>query len=210
MPWASSTVYLADTPDARAVLLADAVVIDHVFAFSVGGLTSAPQIVKGDGRLLAVRSPGRARDKGLLPDALDWAPLDGLLAPRLAPLRAALEGDNSRIALPDPALRWMEDLAARVNAPVAWYQAEADHGEPDAELAWVIDVGGPDAAVDIRFERTPSLYARVRRKLVRIGAEDRVRDPLAMALAHLGVVLDSPWFEPHAPHYQWAGRRVTG
>lgn len=208
MSWAASTLYLHDTPAARDVLLSAPALRGHTFAVDLAALAAPPRLADGSaGKLLAVRSPGRARDAGLLPDAFDWSGLHGLLAPRLAAHRPALKGDNARIAPPDAALSWMEDLAARVNGRVSWYQAESTHGDPDAELCWVIDVGGPARvrfdAEEVAFDRAPTLYARHEGRFRRMGAEGFTRDPLAMGLLHLGVRLDSPWFEPHTPAYRW-------
>lgn len=211
MSWSASTLYLADTPSARAVLGAEPSLAGHVFAVDVGALDPGPQVADSvSGRLLAVRSPGRPAAG--LPDGLDWTGLDGLLAPRLAAHRPALRGDNARIAPPDALLRWMEDLAARVAGTVAWYQAESSHGDPDAELAWVIDAGGPArvrfGGEDVPVDRSPALYARQDARFRRLGRDGYTRDPLAMGLLHLGVRLDSPWFAPHAPHFDWGARRV--
>lgn len=200
MPWAASTLYLDDTPSARAVLSTDPRLAGHVYALDVGALEFGPNLAEGAaGKLLVVRSPGRPRDLPLLGQGFDWTGLDGALAPRLAAHRGQLGGPASRIAPPDTHLRWMEDLAARVCGRVAWYMAEAPEGDPDAELSWVIDWSG---AV---------LYLRKGPAFVRIDAagSTRCRDPLSMALSHFGAHLDSPWFAPHAPHFDWAPLRIA-
>jgi hypothetical protein len=214
MSWAASTVYLADTPDARAVLSADPRLQGHVFAFDLSKLAHAPTLAEGaSGGLLAIRSPARKGEVGLVPDGFDWASLDGGLAPRLAGARAALKGDGSRVAPPDAPLRWLEDLAARVCGRVFWYQAEASHGDPDAENAWVIDFGGPTTlrfgGTSVALDRAPTLYARIDRRFVRVGEAGPCKSPLTMGLLHLGALLDGPWFEPHAGHFDWASRRVA-
>lgn len=210
--WAASVVYLPDTAAARAVLGADPPLAGHVFALDVGAVEHPPVIAAGfDGRLLAVRSPGRARDLGALAAGFDWSPLKGRLAPRLGAARPALPGPASRIAPPDAALAWLEDLAARTAGPLAWYQAESTGGEPDAELAWVIDWRGPDRVDDEPVDRAPCVYVRRPRDTARVdaaGARTVGREPLGAALLHLGLRLDGPWFTPHRPDFDWASRAV--
>lgn len=200
MPWAASTLYLDDTPAARAVLGADPRLAGHVFALEVATLEFGPALDPGTtGRLLVVRSPGRPRDLPLMGQGFDWSGLDGTLAPRLAAFRSHLGGPASRIAPPDSHLRWLEDLAARVCGRVAWYLAEAPDGDPDAEMSCVIDWSG---AV---------LYLRAGPAFKKLDATGTTRsqDPLTMALGHFGVRLDSPWFAPHAPHFDWATRQIS-
>lgn len=213
MGWAASTIYLPDTDDARAVLLAEPRFAGHVHALDLARLEQAPALCDGArGRLLALRSPGRPRAE--LPDAFDWAGLDGGLGARLAVHRPQLEAANARIAPPDALLRWLEDLAARAGGPLCWYQAEADHGDPDAELCWILDHGGPTIlrfpGREVELDRSPAVVARQRWRFLRFGVgEPRpVRDPLAMALLHHGAWLENPWFEPHTPWFDWASRRI--
>ena len=200
MPWAASTLYLDDTPAARAVLGADPRLRGHVHALDVGALEFGPVLDPGaTGRLLVVRSPGRPRDLPLLGQGFDWAGLDGVLAPRLARFRAQLGGPASRIAPPDTHLRWMEDLAAQACGRVAWYMAEAPDGDPDAELTWVIDWSGP-----VLYLRTGAAFVARNE-----AGSSRAKDPLTMGLGHFGVRLDSPWFAPHAPHFDWASLQIA-
>jgi hypothetical protein len=199
MPWAASTLYLGDTPAARDVVRADPHLAGHVFAVDLGALEHGPHLRDGaSGRLLVIRSPGRVRDLPMLVHGFDWSKLDGVLAPRLAAFRRGLGGPASRIAPPDRQLRWIEDLAARVCGPVCWYMAEAPEGDPDAELCWVVDWAGP------------ALYTRQERTFVRIdptGSTPSV-DPLTAALRHHGAELDSPWFAPHSPGFDWEACRL--
>lgn len=205
--WAVSTVFLADTEAARAVLAADPRLAGHVWALDLATVERAPTVAAGfDGRLLLVRSPGRARDAALLPAAFDWSGLKGGLAARLGFVRPSLPGAASRLAPADAQLRWLEDLAARVAGTVAWYQAESTGGEPDAELAWVIDWRGPGVVDGEPVDRAPCVYVRGDRGPRRIdtgGTHPVAREPLGAALLHLGVRLDGPWFTPHRPDFNW-------
>lgn len=210
MPWATSTVYLHDTPDARAVLAADPALKGHLFALDLAAVELPPRTAAGS-RLLAVRSPVRPRDLPLVGDGFDWKGLDGALAARLAPARSALEGASSRIAPPDKPLRWLEDLAARVCAPVVWYMAEAVASDPEAEIAWVIDWRGPATVEDEPLDRSPCVYSRRDRRVLRLspaGAAVMERDTLGAGLLHLGVRLDGTWFTPHRPDFDWGALRL--
>lgn len=212
MSWAISTVFCADTPTARAVFAADPRLGGHVFALDFATVELPPKVGAGfDGRLLALRSPIRARDVGLVGDGFDWAPLGGELAARLAGVRPGLSGPSSRIAPPDKALRWLEDLAAYLAAPVAWYMAEADTGAPEAEIAWVLDWRGPSTVDEEPLLRAPAAYTTKAHRNLRLdpqGATGAAREPLGAALLHLGLRLDGPWFTPHRPDFDWASRRV--
>lgn len=207
--WAVSTVFLADTEAARAVLDADPRLAGHLWAVDLRAVELPPTFLDGaDGRLLLVRSPARARDVAALDAGFDWSPLKGQLATRLGPLRGSLGGAASRLAPPDAPLRWLEELAARVAAPVAWYQAESTGGAPEAELAWVLDWRGPVDAGGETVDRAPGVYLRREHDSVRIdaaGVAPVARDPLGAALLHLGVRLDGPWFSPHRPGFVWEG-----
>lgn len=214
MPWAASMVYLADTPGARAVLEADPVLSPHVYAVGAARVDFPPLLAaETDGDLLVLRSPGRPRDRGLLVDAFDWTGFDGALSPRLAGFRRHLPGPAARIAPPDSHLRWLEDLAARVAGTVVWYQAEAPEGEADAEMAWVLGF-----ARDWHFDTTirsvsggAILYLRKGPAFLRLrgtDAEAIPENPLGAGLLHLGLHLDSPWFSPHAPGFDWESRRL--
>lgn len=213
MPWAASTLYLPDTPDARAVLLGDVRLAGHVYAVDLTTVDLPPQIGAGySPRLLTVRSPVRARDLPLVGQGFDWKALDGALTPRLALARPALAGPASRIAPPDKPLRWMEALAAHACTPVVWYMAEALDGAPDAELAWVIDWRGPTRVDDEPLDRAPTVYTRRGHDNVRVtadGVTPHPREPLGAGLLHLGVRLDGPWFTPHRPEFDWEGVRLV-
>lgn len=192
MAWAVSSVYLHDTPAARAVLGAAPALAGHVYALDLAAVEQPP--VATHPRLLAVRSPVRPRDLALVGEGFDWKPLTGLLAARLGAFRPHLAGPSARLAPPDPPLRWLEDLCARVAAPVLWYMAEAQEGGAEAEVAWVLDWTGP------------VVYVRRERDVLRVdaaGPAPFAADPLAGGLAHLGVTLDGPWFTPHRPGFAW-------
>lgn len=212
MPWAASAVYLTDTTDARAVLLADPRLAHHIYAVDLHEVPHPPTIAHGwNGRVLAVRSPVRARDLVNVVDGFDWKDLDGALASQLLWARPHLGGASSRIAPPDGQMRWLEDLAARVGAPVVWYMAEAMASEPEAEIAWVLDWGGPNVVGGEELVREPTVYTRKDYRMVRLragGPDFGKREPLGAALVHLGLRLDGPWFTPHRPDFDWDAHRL--
>lgn len=211
MPWAASVVYLRDTPDARAVLLADGRLRGHVYAVDAARVEWAPQVEPGAGPLLALRSPVRPKGLADVVDGLDWTPLTGALPTQLGFGRPALNAAATRIAPTAAQLDWFEELAARVAGPVAWYLAEATASDPEAELAWVLDWGGAAKVGDEALERAPVLYTRKEPRFVAVRASGTTfsrREPLGAALLHLGVRLEGPWFTPHRPDFDWGACRV--
>lgn len=212
MPWAASTLYLHDRPHARDVLVNEPTLTGHLFALDLPSVDLPPRFADDDARrLLAIRSPGRPTDRALLPEGFDWKPLDGVSPARLAAVRPGLAGASSRLAPPDKHLRWLEDLAGRVAGPVIWYQAVADEGAPEGEVAWVVDWPGERAVDGAPLRGGACAYTRRGHDFVRLdpsGPSRAAHDPLAAALRHLGVILDGPWFTPHRPGFDWDALRL--
>lgn len=213
MHWAASVVYLADTPASRAVLTTEPKLANHIWAVDLTRVEHSPAIVPGfDGRILAIRSPIRRQDVGMVRVGFDWAGLDGDLSPRLTQLRGGLTGASARIFPPDAAVRWLEVLAARVAAPVVWYMAESTGGDPEAEFALVLDWRGSARVGDEEIQRLPAIYSTVQGRRVRIdgtGLHGVSRDPLGAGLLHLGVRLEGPWFTLHSPGFDWSEHRLS-
>ncbi|MCB9695854.1 MAG: ankyrin repeat domain-containing protein [Alphaproteobacteria bacterium] len=87
---------------------------------------------------------------------------------------------------PNPFLRRMVALAQALDTPVAYHRIETHGGEILAELAWVAD--------------------GVQRRVIRPAD---VADTLQAAMAHLGVVMPSPWFAPHTSSFDWAPHALS-
>lgn len=213
MPWSHSAVFLPDTPAARAVLTADSRLRGHVYALDLAAVEQPPRIAAGStGALLVVRSPARTADVARTDDGFDASFLDGPRPSRLAGARGALPGPAQRLAPADGPLRWFEALADATQGPVVWYLGEAIASDPDAEIAWVLDAGGPDHVDDEAIDRGPMVYVRRDRNVVALRADGprwATRDTLGAGLLHLGVRLDGPWFTPHRPGFDWAALRLA-